>query len=71
MGLARIGHRATSQCTMAHDSGPIIGMYADGDIGVYNRANRSLQHMIENAPGWFLRKASRYSSVRTKMWLLA
>mmetsp|Transcript_13254 Transcript_13254/g.30155 ORF Transcript_13254/g.30155 Transcript_13254/m.30155 type:complete len:237 (-) Transcript_13254:84-794(-) len=35
-------------------TGPIIGMYADGDIGVYNRANRSLQHMIENAPGWLV-----------------
>mmetsp|Transcript_13491 Transcript_13491/g.31737 ORF Transcript_13491/g.31737 Transcript_13491/m.31737 type:complete len:227 (-) Transcript_13491:239-919(-) len=44
-----------TQLTEEHKpTGPIIGFYGEGDIGVYNRANRSLQHMLENAPGWMV-----------------
>eukprot|EP00971_Amphidinium_carterae_P084951 1681010-Amphidinium_carterae.1 len=29
-------------------------LYADGEIGIYHRANRSLQDMIEHAPAWLV-----------------
>merc|ERR1712106_307048 len=30
------------------DNNGIVAFVQDGDIGKYNRANRSLQHMVEN-----------------------
>jgi len=32
---------------------PLIGFKEDGPIGMYNRSNRSVQHMVENSGGFF------------------
>jgi len=32
---------------------PMIGYKEDGPIGMYNRSNRSVQHMVENSGGFF------------------
>lgn len=32
---------------------PLIGYKEDGPIGMYNRSNRSVQHMVENSGGFF------------------
>ena len=37
------------QATDAEGEGPAIIMNADGDIGAYNRGNRSIHHFLENS----------------------
>jgi len=32
---------------------PLIGYKEDGHLGMYNRSNRSVQHMVENSGGFF------------------
>lgn len=32
---------------------PMIGFKSDGHIGMFNRSNRSVQHMVENSGGFF------------------